>query len=318
MSTDFSSAELHHFKTGVLAEMRMNKMPAHDVGVMSAGELTLALPAFNKIAGAKQHDPNHASTFKANYIRHLNSFFAHVKMDDRLKAVHVSLYAALFHVWNCNHFPDQFPVNRPYILQLCKIGSRDTYLNAMKFLHACGYITYYPGRQGYQRAKVSITTLTEDSYLALVKVKKKRPTSAPEKDQPWNGKTGPYGGPVNGAYDGPDSGPHKGPDPGVINKKINSETESKQIHAQKQSFLNEEKKPTIEKATLWFSQRGQTPQEARRFFYHYEAINWTLRGNPITNWEAAATKWCENVKNFNHDKPGKLHTNNNKDYSKPF
>lgn len=318
MSTDFSSTELHHFKTGMLAAMMKSKMPADDLGMMGTGELTSHLPEFSRSDGAKQNDDKYSSTFKANYIRHLNSFFTHVKIDDRLKAAHVSLYLALFHVWNCNHFPDQFQVNRWYVMQLCKIGSRSTYLNALKFLHACGYITYYPGRRAFQRARASITTLTEESYCALVKAKQKGSTSGPEKDLTGNGETGPQDRSQNGAYAGSYNASYKGPNPGTINKQINNETGSKQIHAQKPSFFNEEKIPTIEKATLWFSQRGQTPQEARRFFYHYEAINWRLGGNPITNWEAAAIKWCENAKKFNHDKPGKLHTDNNKDYSKPF
>src|SRR5688500_1091583 len=53
-----------------------------------------------------------------NYIRHLNTFFSHVKTDTRLTSSHVSLYMALFQYWNFNRFQNPFSIYRENIMQL--------------------------------------------------------------------------------------------------------------------------------------------------------------------------------------------------------
>jgi hypothetical protein len=92
-----------------------------------------------------------------NYIRHLNSFFEISGNDNRLTAYHISLYMALFQQWNRNRFRDSFPVDREELMQLSRIGSKNTYAKCMKQLHQWGYIHYTAKGNLHTGWKVSCT-----------------------------------------------------------------------------------------------------------------------------------------------------------------
>lgn len=94
-----------------------------------------------------------------NYIRHLNAFYNLVKKDDRLAASHISLYMALFQYWNFNRFQNPFPVYRDNMMQLSKIGSKNTYHKCIKELHELKYIYYHPSLSRFLPVKVSIGRL---------------------------------------------------------------------------------------------------------------------------------------------------------------
>lgn len=94
-----------------------------------------------------------------NYIRHLHAFYHHVKRDDRLSTSHVSLYLALFQFWNYNRFQNPFRINREELMQLSKIGSKNTYHKCMKELHAFRYIIHHTVITKYQPVKISMIRL---------------------------------------------------------------------------------------------------------------------------------------------------------------
>jgi hypothetical protein len=94
-----------------------------------------------------------------NYIRHLNAFFSFVRSDNRLTSSHVSLYLALFQYWNFNRFQNPFPVYRDNMMQLSKIGSKNTYHKCLKELHANGYIMYHPSISKFHPVKISMLRL---------------------------------------------------------------------------------------------------------------------------------------------------------------
>jgi hypothetical protein len=94
-----------------------------------------------------------------NYIRHLNAFFSYVKTDTRLTASHVSLYMALFHYWNFNRFQNPFSIYRENIMQLSKIGSKNTYHKCVKELHQAKYIFYHPAPSKFQVVRISVIRL---------------------------------------------------------------------------------------------------------------------------------------------------------------
>lgn len=98
-----------------------------------------------------------------NYIRHLNAFFAIVKQDPNLTAAHVSLYMAMFQSWNYNRFQNPFPIQREYMMQLCKIGSKNTYHRCVKDLHQAGYIFYHTQVSKFKHIKISIVRLDKIS-----------------------------------------------------------------------------------------------------------------------------------------------------------
>ena len=94
-----------------------------------------------------------------NYIRHLNAFFSFVRSDNRLTSSHVSLYLALFQYWNFNRFQNPFPVYRDNMMQLSKIGSKNTYHKCLKELHVNGYIMYHPSSSKFHPVKISMLRL---------------------------------------------------------------------------------------------------------------------------------------------------------------
>ena len=92
-----------------------------------------------------------------NYIKHLNGFFQRLEVDEKITPHHISLYMALFQLWNMNRFRRQFEINRQDLMYISRIGSRNTYSRCMKQLEDWGYIEYSPGANRYQVSKVSCT-----------------------------------------------------------------------------------------------------------------------------------------------------------------
>lgn len=273
MITQMSSDELHQFKTAMLAENPVVKV-------------------LQRTSSDREKD--------VNYVRHLNGFFSLVRNDNRLRAHHISLYLALFQIWNSCQFRKQFPVNRQWAMQLSKIGSANTYTESIKWLHQCGYIIYRPSGRRYIPCQVSIVINTGVRIPDI----KSDTNTGPENDTQRG---------INNATRTVANLRHN-----FNNKQINSKGWGKQGPVPQKNNFNEKEIPTLETTIQWFSQGGQTTQEARKFYYHYQAINWTISGQPIRDWEAAAIKWIEKAKTINHDKPGKLHVDANKSFSEPL
>ncbi|MGN7722269.1 hypothetical protein [Chitinophaga sp. 22620] len=94
-----------------------------------------------------------------NYVLHQQFLFALIRRDGRLHANHISLYFALFQLWNLHRFQSTFPILREEVLSLCRIGSVNTYTRCLKELDMFGYICYHPaGRKGLL-SQVSIVPL---------------------------------------------------------------------------------------------------------------------------------------------------------------
>lgn len=79
-----------------------------------------------------------------NYIRHLTGFFDRAAKDYRLNATHISLYMAIFQLWNINRFKNPISISRSEIMELSKVSSKNTYHKCMKELHKYGYLRYDP------------------------------------------------------------------------------------------------------------------------------------------------------------------------------
>ncbi len=89
-----------------------------------------------------------------NYIKHLNAVFEHISKDSRLNPTHISLYFALFYIWNTNFFRAEFFINRDDVMKLCKIGSRTTYHRCIKELHHWKYFEYFPSHNSFHGSKI--------------------------------------------------------------------------------------------------------------------------------------------------------------------
>ena len=89
-----------------------------------------------------------------NYIKHLNAVFVHISKDSRLNPTHISLYFALFYLWNTNFFRDEFYINRDDVMKLSKIGSRTTYHRCIKELSHWSYFEYLPSHNSFHGSKI--------------------------------------------------------------------------------------------------------------------------------------------------------------------
>lgn len=262
-----------------------------------------------------------------NYIKHLNAFFAKVRTDDRLNATHISLYMALFQVWNQHRFCSPFPIVREEIMSLSRIGSRSTYVKCLRHLHDCAYIIYQRSSLAYAPSRVSMIPLNgvlpekESQQLFLFS-----PTNQVQNEQGYLFKSGPHTWPTIGPYMWPKSephtwpknGPHSGPKVGLFYKHINNskqERENKLAPSKKNKNDKAEKAPTRQDApgaeisdpnarhlpTLsqvqdFFNAHQYPSMEGDKFFHHYQANGWRQGGQTlILDWQAAAHKWILNI-----------------------
>jgi hypothetical protein len=232
-----------------------------------------------------------------NYIFHINAFFAKARNDKRLRANDMSLYLALFMEWNHQRFAEVFNIRRKDMMEASHIGSNHTYVQCLRQLHDCGYIVYRRPADAYSLSKVSIREFTgaktaSHGNFAGVQID----------PHIWPGIA-----PHMSAQNAPQQGAkvHH-----LYKHNINNNKTEKTGHSQKKISVS------LQEVLYYFQAAGAPPAEARKFFNHYEAVNWQLGHQPISNWQAAADKWFENVKTFKntpHDKHG---TVPQKDYTK--
>ena len=91
-----------------------------------------------------------------NYIKHLNAVFEHFSKDNRLNPTHISLYVALFQLWNSNFFRQEFYINREEVMEYAKIGSKSTYHKCLKELSHWNYILYIPSHNPFKGSRIKM------------------------------------------------------------------------------------------------------------------------------------------------------------------
>ena len=104
---------------------------------------------------------------KVNYIKHLKGVFIQFSKDNRLNPTHISLYIALFQIWNNNRFLDEFYINREEVMSFSKIGSKSTYHKCIKELNHWKYIIYYPSHNPFKGSKIKMFNF-ETSYKQVI------------------------------------------------------------------------------------------------------------------------------------------------------
>ncbi len=109
---------------------------------------------------------------KINYIAHLNAVFVHISKDSRLNPTHISLYFALFYLWNTNFFRDEFYINRDDVMKLSKIGSKTTYHRCIKELNYWRYFEYLPSHNSFHGSKIRMFNFCTSDGQALVSINK--------------------------------------------------------------------------------------------------------------------------------------------------
>jgi hypothetical protein len=91
-----------------------------------------------------------------NYIKHLNAVFMQFSKDNRLNPSHISLYIALFQIWNYSRFPEEFYINREQAMESSKIGSKSTYHRCIRELDSWKYLMYKPSHNPFKGSRVRL------------------------------------------------------------------------------------------------------------------------------------------------------------------
>ena len=91
-----------------------------------------------------------------NYIKHLNGVFGEFAKDSRLNPTHISLYIALFQIWNNNYFKAEFYINRDEVMGYSKIGSKSTYHRCIKELSHWKYLLYTPSHNPFKGSRIKM------------------------------------------------------------------------------------------------------------------------------------------------------------------
>ncbi|MEO7264431.1 MAG: hypothetical protein ABIW38_05930, partial [Ferruginibacter sp.] len=252
-----------------------------------------------------------------NYIRHLNAFFTHVKNDMNLTSSHVSLYMALFQYWNFNRFQNPFPVYRDNLMQLSKIGSKNTYHKCIKELHEAKYIYYHPSPSKFLPVKISIGRLdiqeepaTRYEQLDLFNA---NPPSLVGEGSGVRCLKIDTGNVPNMTATSTEFDTSTVPNMGhnIKHKHFNkreSKTRTQKIFDKNEKTIQAVNdlarvpnpvhtiNVTLSEVEGFFLHQNYPATEAKKFFNHYKAIGWKIKGiTPITDWKAAAEKWMLNA-----------------------
>lgn len=77
-------------------------------------------------------------------VKELTSFYCAIKSDNRIGSTHISLYMALFQLYNLNLFRNPIRITRAMLMDAAKINGLATYHKCIKDLSEYGYIQYLP------------------------------------------------------------------------------------------------------------------------------------------------------------------------------
>ena len=76
--------------------------------------------------------------------------------DSRLNPTHISLYVALFQLWNYSFFKGEFYINREEVMAYSKIGSKSTYHRCIKELSHWNYLLYTPSHNPFKGSRIKM------------------------------------------------------------------------------------------------------------------------------------------------------------------
>ncbi len=233
-----------------------------------------------------------------NYIKHLESVTMQMAEDTRLNTSHVSMYLALFLIWNHNRFQNPLSINRSEVMKISKIGARATYHKCMTELHQWGYLKYVPSHNPLKGSLIYLFNFGTSSEQVVSQLGGQLPSQ-------------------------------------VLGPSINSINNKKQLNItnidEVDSKIDQQPKargkifipPSLEEAILFFKEKNKTDLDAEKFFNHFESNGWLVGGkSKMKNWQAAARNWILNSEKFQNSakqpKPGNINVNQNKDYSVPL
>ena len=226
---------------------------------------------------------------QVNYIRHLNGVFVQFSKDNRLNPTHISLYMALFQLWNNNRFPDEFYINREEVMKFSRIGSKTTYHRCIKELTYWKYLVYYPSHNPFKGSRIRLFKFGTSDGQVMDLSHTNNETSSGQALVPY----------INNNKQ-------------IENYKNNNKLDQPKNENEVLAFFKKEKRPAV---------------EAKKFYHHYQGIGWKVGGKTkIVDWQATARNWILKADEIKKQQKGaglgqkrdNLNISTDKDYGTPL
>lgn len=255
-----------------------------------------------------------------NYIKQLTHFFNKSQADPGFSTTHVSLFMALFQLWNQARFSNQIQIIRDDAMRLAKINSKATYHKAMAYLHQQRYIDYQPSYNPYKGSSIAFFPALENNSIPTdepVQILTTRPIN-----EPYNKL---YSTTIindNSNYLSIDQKKKENQKSGSSNQSLLEFPKKEKSSAQKEKMIP----PMQDHVEKFFLSHHSSTQEAQRFVNHYTANGWLVGGkSPMKDWKASAKNWITNSITFkqsqNYGKSNRaqqLQATTRKNYSEPL
>ena len=275
-----------------------------------------------------------------NYIKHLTGFFEKVSIDFELNPTHISLYMAVFQLWNQNRFQNPIGISRDELMRISKISSTATFHKCIKELSTKGYVIYSPSYNPFKGSTLEVINL--DYYTKPVQKKEIRKLKRVSKNEQvieqvikqdneqalnkyqTSSKHVPYINNTNNLN--------------IVNEHNQKNEVDNQKNLEIETLLDAEKNakkklrekkgteqipPDWELVMAFFKDKQIPLVEAEKFYNHFQSNGWLVGGkSKMKDWKAAARNWILNSNKF-QDKttspqPNHLHTPNIKNYAEPL
>ncbi|SFB91252.1 hypothetical protein SAMN04489722_101244 [Algibacter lectus] len=228
---------------------------------------------------------------KVNYILHLKGVFIQFSKDNRLNPTHISLYVALFQIWNSNRFMEEFYINREEIMGFSKIGSKSTYHKCIKELNHWKYIIYYPSHNPFKGSKIKMFNFETSSKQVV-------DTYSPKNGQALVS----------------------------INKHIQTNKNSNKLDQPKNEnevidFFKKENWPTIEAQKFFNHYQGigwKVGGKTKIVNWQATAKNWILKAEEIMSSRAQSREKSKKTQSTVSQNQDNLKTSKNKNYNEPL
>ena len=262
-----------------------------------------------------------------NYIKHLTGFFEKVSTDYELNPTHISLYMAIFQLWNQNRFQNPISISRDELMRISKIASTATYHKCMRDLTEREYVNYKPSFNPFKGSILEVCNL--DFYTKPVPKKELKKLKTPSNNNQvieqvdeqvtkqalnkhqTSSKHVPYINNINNTniINLAKQEISKNEKKLIFTNSIFDEVEEKdlKVELKEEKKLREKKKkveiekskPTLEETQIYFLEKKFPEVEAQRFFNYFESNGWLVGGRTkMKDWKAAARNWMLNTKKF--------------------
>src|SRR5690554_1398664 len=277
---------------------------------------------------------------EVNYIHHMENTLVKFGSDQRVTPWHISLYLALFQIWNRTRFKKEINIRRDELMHLSKIGSTNTYSKCLKQLSEWKYIKYTPSKSRFKSSKVHMYRFdtTPDTSRGTTPNTSCGTTSDTSPDTTSEHLVRPFLNNTkhiinnNKQYktkegEEKNSSPHPSQ-----NKNDESSFRKDDLQSSDSSDTPKKKSPTkrkrfvppeLKEVKTFFHENKSSYQVAEMFFNHFESNGWKVAGKaPMKKWKAAARNWIMRDEKYQAQSRSpaqqRLHVNENKDYDIPL